>query len=82
MSEQLRELLRRHEGVKNFVYSSSAAVYGDHGIRLAKESDHCQPINSYGATKLMMEQLCRDYHTAYNLSSIGLRYFNAAGADP
>tara|TARA_B100000700_G_scaffold286162_1_gene340797 strand:- start:573 stop:1604 length:1032 start_codon:yes stop_codon:yes gene_type:complete len=69
-------------GVKNFVYSSSAAVYGDPGIRLANESDHCQPINSYGATKLMMEQLCRDYHTAYNLSSIGLRYFNAAGADP
>tara|TARA_Y100001937_G_scaffold108658_1_gene152509 strand:- start:223 stop:831 length:609 start_codon:yes stop_codon:yes gene_type:complete len=47
-----------------------------------KESDVCKPINSYGATKLMIEQVCRDYLTAYGLSSVGLRYFNAAGADP
>ena len=69
-------------GVKTFVYSSSAAAYGDPGLKKCKESDVCKPINSYGATKLMMEQLCRDYKTAHGLSSVGLRYFNAAGADP
>ena len=69
-------------GVKTFVYSSSAAAYGDPGLKKCKESDVCRPINSYGATKLMMEQLCRDYKTAHGLSSVGLRYFNAAGADP
>ena len=68
--------------VKTFVYSSSAATYGDPGLKQCKETDHCKPINSYGATKLMIEQVCRDYLTAYGLSSVGLRYFNAAGADP
>ena len=68
--------------VKTFVYSSSAATYGDPGFRKCRETDVCNPINSYGATKLMMEQVCRDYKTAYGLSSVGLRYFNAAGADP
>ena len=69
-------------GVKTFVYSSSAATYGNPGLNKCKETDVCKPINSYGATKLMMEQVCRDYKTAYDLSSVGLRYFNAAGADP
>jgi UDP-glucose-4-epimerase GalE len=69
-------------GVKTFIYSSSAATYGDPGFRKCRESDVCKPINSYGATKLMMEQVCKDYKTAYGLSSVGLRYFNAAGADP
>ena len=68
--------------VKTFVYSSSAATYGDPGLKLCKESDECKPISSYGASKLMIEQVCRDYKTAYGLSSVGLRYFNAAGADP
>ena len=69
-------------GVKTFVYSSSAAAYGDPGLNKCMESDVCKPINSYGATKLMIEQVCKDYMTAYGLSSVGLRYFNAAGADP
>ena len=68
--------------ITNFVYSSSAAVYGDPGMKLCKESDHPKPISSYGATKLMIEQVCKDYKVAYGLSSVGLRYFNAAGADP
>ena len=68
--------------IKTFVYSSSAAVYGDPGMRKCKESDIPKPISSYGASKLMIEQVCRDYNIAYGLSSIGLRYFNAAGADP
>jgi len=68
--------------VKTFVYSSSAATYGDPGMKLCRESDPANPISAYGASKLMMEMLCRDYLRAYGLSSVGLRYFNAAGADP
>jgi len=68
--------------IKTFVYSSSAAVYGDPGMKMCKETDPCNPISSYGASKLMTEQFLKDYHRAYGISSIGLRYFNAAGADP
>ena len=68
--------------VKNFVYSSSAATYGDPGFRKCRESDVANPISAYGGSKLMMEMLCKDYLKAYGLSSVGLRYFNAAGADP
>ena len=69
-------------GVKTFVYSSSAATYGDPGLNTCKESDVPNPISAYGGSKLMIEMLCKDYMTAYGLSSVGLRYFNAAGADP
>ena len=69
-------------GVKTFVYSSSAATYGDPGLRKCKETDVPAPISAYGGSKLMIEMLCKDYMTAYGLSSVGLRYLNAAGADP
>jgi len=69
-------------GVKTFVYSSSAAAYGDPGLKMAKEDDQPNPISAYGASKVMIEMMCKDYMTAYGLSSVGLRYFNAAGADP
>ena len=69
-------------GVKTFVYSSSAATYGDPGMQLAMESDFANPISAYGGSKLMIEMVCKDYLKAYGLSSVGLRYFNAAGADP
>ena len=68
--------------VKTFVYSSSAATYGDPGLKMAKEDDQANPISAYGGSKLMIEMMCKDYMTAYGLSSVGLRYFNAAGADP
>jgi len=68
--------------VKTFVYSSSAATYGDPGFRKCKETDVPNPISAYGGSKLMMEMICKDYLRAYDLSSVGLRYFNAAGADP
>jgi UDP-glucose 4-epimerase len=68
--------------IKTFIYSSSAATYGDPGNKMCREDDWAKPISAYGATKLMMEQVCKDYHVAYGMSSIGLRYFNAAGADP
>ena len=69
-------------GVKTFVYSSSAATYGNPGLNKCKETDVPAPISAYGGSKLMIEMLCKDYMTAYGLSSVGLRYFNAAGADP
>ena len=68
--------------VKTFVYSSSAATYGDPGMKMCKEDDWAKPINAYGASKLMMEQILKDYNRAYGINSVGLRYFNAAGADP
>ena len=48
-------------GVKTFIYSSSAATYGDPGMKMCKESDWAKPISSYGASKLMMEMICKDY---------------------
>ena len=81
MTIALLDKLLEHD-VKTFVYSSSAATYGDPGFRKCRESDVPNPISAYGGSKLMMEMICKDYLRAYDLSSVGLRYFNAAGADP
>ena len=77
----LLEAAVRH-GVLSVVFSSSAAVYGiPHQIPI--HEDHPKaPINAYGRTKWMCEELLFDFHQAHSLSSISLRYFNAAGADP
>jgi UDP-glucose 4-epimerase len=68
--------------VKNFVFSSSAAVYGEPNSDLINESHAQNPINPYGSSKLMIEHILQDYASAYALNSISLRYFNACGADP
>jgi UDP-glucose 4-epimerase len=68
--------------VKSFVFSSSAAVYGDPNSDLIGEEHTKNPINPYGSTKLMIECILQDYASAYSLNSISLRYFNACGADP
>jgi UDP-glucose 4-epimerase len=69
-------------GVKRFIFSSSAAVYGE-PIRVPIDEDHPKhPLNPYGRTKWMVEQILADYDSAYGLKSVSLRYFNAAGADP
>ena len=69
--------------IKKFIFSSSAAVYGIPKDGICKDSDEfLKPINPYGASKLMIEQVLRDYNTAYDFNSISLRYLNAAGADP
>ncbi len=68
--------------IKNIVFSSSAAVYGTPLQLPITETDICNPINPYGRTKLMVEQILTDYHTAYQFNSVLLRYFNAAGAYP
>lgn len=68
--------------VKRFIFSSSAAVYGE-PIRVPIDEEHPKnPLNPYGRSKWIVEQALQDYDRAYGLKSISLRYFNAAGADP
>ena len=68
--------------VRVFVFSSSAAVYGEPREVPIPESHPRNPINPYGQTKHFIEKVLEDYRRAYGLGSIALRYFNAAGADP
>ncbi|KUG02859.1 udp-glucose 4-epimerase [hydrocarbon metagenome] len=67
-------------GVKILVFSSSAAVYGSPDDMPIRETDPLSPINVYGATKMMFEEMMRWYEQVYGLRWIALRYFNAAGA--
>ena len=69
-------------GVKNFIFSSSAAVYGIPQKIPIPESHVLCPINPYGETKKMVETLLPDYEAAYGMKYASFRYFNAAGADP
>ena len=69
-------------GVKNFVFSSTAAVYGIPSSGLASEETQTQPINAYGTSKLMSEWMLRDLSAATSLRHVVLRYFNVAGSDP
>ncbi|MDO4723244.1 MAG: UDP-glucose 4-epimerase GalE [Comamonadaceae bacterium] len=72
----------RAAGVLRFIFSSTAAVYGN-PQQLPIDEDHPkQPINPYGRSKWMAEQMLEDFDQAYGLKSVCLRYFNAAGADP
>ena len=67
--------------VKKFIFSSTCATYGV-PQKIPLVEDHPQnPINPYGRTKLMVEQILKDYDKAYGLKSVILRYFNASGAD-
>lgn len=77
----LLEAIRAAE-VPYFIFSSSAAVYGEPVTVPIDEKHPCRPTNPYGATKLVIEEALRWYATAYRLKYISLRYFNAAGADP
>jgi UDP-glucose-4-epimerase GalE len=72
----------RDNGLNNLIFSSSAAVYGESWAKICDEDQIPEPINPYGNTKAIIETILRDYGTAYNLSSVSFRYFNAAGADP
>lgn len=72
----------RECGVKRFIFSSTAAVYGS-PIEVPITEEHPKaPINPYGKSKLAIETALQDYDAAYGLHSITLRYFNAAGAHP
>ena len=68
--------------VPTIVFSSSCAIYGEPEQIPISEAAPKQPVNPYGASKLMIERVLLDYARAYGLQSIALRYFNAAGADP
>lgn len=82
----------REEGIQRFVFSSTAAVYGNplsgsgqlgRGIPAAIDETHSlAPLNPYGRSKLYIEEVLQDYATAYGFRSVSFRYFNAAGADP
>jgi UDP-glucose-4-epimerase GalE len=77
----LMECLRRH-GVGRFVFSSTCATYGTPERVPITEDEPQRPINSYGRTKLAIEQALGDYARAYGWGYAALRYFNAAGASP
>ena len=80
-SRNLLECCQNH-GVKNFIFSSTAAVYGLPDDGLAKEETNLAPINAYGTSKLMTEWMLRDLSAASDLRHVALRYFNVAGSDP
>ncbi len=69
-------------GVGQFVFSSTAAVYGTPAGGLAREDTPTAPINPYGLSKLMSEWMLRDLAAATSLRYVALRYFNVAGSDP
>jgi len=71
-----------HAGVGRFIFSSTAAIFGEPEYVPLDEQHPQRPINPYGASKQMVEHALRDYDRAHGLKSICLRYFNAAGAHP
>jgi UDP-glucose 4-epimerase len=76
----LLEAMQRH-GVSHFIFSSTAAVYGEPEKTPITETHPCRPTNPYGATKLTVERMLQDTSAASDLRFSILRYFNAAGAD-
>ncbi|NOU01320.1 MAG: UDP-glucose 4-epimerase GalE [Gallionella sp.] len=77
----LLDAMREH-GVNKMVFSSTAAIFGNPQYVPIDEAHPQAPINPYGMTKWVTEQILRDYDAAYGLRSVTLRYFNAAGAAP
>lgn len=77
----LLETMRNH-GCNRIVFSSTCATYGIPEMLPIPENHSQKPINPYGWSKLMIEQILRDYDSAYGIRYASLRYFNAAGADP
>jgi UDP-glucose 4-epimerase len=80
-SRSLLEVAVRLE-IKHFVFSSTAAVYGDVADTPVTENSPLAPLSPYGMSKLMSEQMLRHAGEAHGLSHVILRYFNVAGADP
>jgi UDP-glucose 4-epimerase len=77
----LLQAMVRHK-VPRFIFSSTAAIFGNPEYVPIDEKHPKAPINPYGRTKLMVEDILGDFESAYGLRSCCLRYFNAAGADP
>ena len=80
-TQNLLDAMIRHK-IKYFVFSSTAAIFGEPEYSPIDEAHSKKPINPYGHSKLMVEQILADYDKAHGLKSVSLRYFNAAGADP
>ncbi|WP_235179961.1 UDP-glucose 4-epimerase GalE [Acidithiobacillus thiooxidans] len=80
-TQNLLDSMLRHQ-VKRFIFSSTAAIFGEPETPVIDEQHPQRPINPYGRGKRMVEEMLRDYDHAYGLRSVCLRYFNAAGADP
>lgn len=77
----LLHAMQRH-GCSSLVFSSSCATYGWSGDGAIVEDAPQRPMNPYGWSKFMVEQILRDFDAAYGFRHVALRYFNAAGADP
>lgn len=80
-TQNLLDVMVRHN-VKHFIFSSTAATFGEPEYSPIDENHPQNPINPYGSSKLMVERILKDYAVAYGLNSVSLRYFNACGADP
>jgi UDP-glucose 4-epimerase len=78
---RLLDAMVRH-GIDKFIFSSTAAIFGDPLYVPIDENHPKRPINPYGRSKWMVEEILADFDRAYRMKSICLRYFNAAGADP
>ncbi|MES9937637.1 MAG: UDP-glucose 4-epimerase GalE [Sedimenticola sp.] len=76
----LLEAMRKH-GVNRFIFSSTASIFGNPVQDKIAEDHPKAPVNPYGRTKLMVENILQDFAHAYGLNSVSLRYFNAAGSD-
>lgn len=74
--------IMREFGTNFLIFSSSCAIYGEPKEIPIKETHPKNPINPYGKSKFLIEEILKDYDKAYGLKYISLRYFNAAGADP
>ena len=77
----LLQAMVRHS-IKHFIFSSTAAIFGEPEYTPIGENHPKKPINPYGRSKLMVEQALEDFEAAHGVQSVCLRYFNAAGADP
>jgi UDP-glucose-4-epimerase GalE len=79
---KLLDVVRRSMPRCKFIFSSSAATYGEPMVSACYETDSCVPLSPYGESKLMIDMMLESYHRAYNLNYVSFRYFNACGADP
>lgn len=80
-TNNLLELIVKND-LNNFIFSSSAAVYGNTSVDLISEDHTKIPTNPYGESKLQAEKLINKFSNNYNINTVNLRYFNACGADP
>jgi len=79
---KLLDVVRRSLPRCKFIFSSSAATYGEPLLGECHEVDPCIPVSPYGESKLIIDMMLESYHKAYNLNYVSFRYFNACGADP